>query len=375
MSHMTRFVMAAIAGLPLLSAAVPAAAQDGSPLTRANMVFTGYGSATYDATVVDEYPNDFTASVSPIMLFNMGGDVLFETELEFGLSGETTTTTLEYAQIDYLGFENVVIVAGKFLIPFGVFGERLHPTWINKLPTAPLLYGHGHGGVAEGSLLPVLSDAGVMARYSQPLGSGWGLMLSAYVTQGPTLVEEGVADDGHDDDHGGGGGSEGSIAPSVGFGVAFSDNNKNKMFGGRLGLVKGANFEVTASAFHAMYDKGNYLSYNAHAVSMMYRTGGFELIGEGVHLEQEFQLDETFPTLITSGYYVQLARRVGRWEPIVRWSKLRDGTIDGEDVQDGVSALAIGLDYWIDATIPVKLAYEYRQNQDDRVLLQWAFGF
>ena len=157
--------------------------------------------------------------------------------------------------------------------------------------------------------------------------------------------------------------------------VYLSDNNKNKMIGGRLGLVKGANFEVTASAFHAMYDKGNYLSYNAHAVSMTYRRGGFELIGEGMHLEQEFQLGETFPTLITSGYYLQLARRVGRWEPVVRWSKLRDGTIDGEDVQDGASSLAIGLDYWIDATIPVKLAYEYRQNQDDRVLLQWAFGF
>ena len=61
MSQKTRFVMVAIAGGLLLCAALPAAAQDGSPLTRANMVFTGYGSSTYEATIVDEYPNNFTA--------------------------------------------------------------------------------------------------------------------------------------------------------------------------------------------------------------------------------------------------------------------------------------------------------------------------
>ncbi len=373
MSHKTRFVMVAITGALLLSAAVPAAAQDGSSLTRANMVFTGYGSATYEATVSNEYLNNFTTSVSPIFLYSMGGDVLFETELEFGLSGEATTTTLEYAQLDYLGFENVIIIAGKFLVPFGVFGERLHPTWINKLPTAPLLFGHGHGGVAEGSLLPVLSDAGVMARYSKPMGSGWGLKLSAYITQGPILVEPGEAADDHA--HEGEGGTEASIAPQVGFGVAFSDNNKNKMFGGRIVLEKGVKFEVTVSAFNAMYDEQNFLSYNAHAVSATYRARGFELMGEFVHLEQEFQLNNTFPTLMTSGYYVQLARRIGRWEPVVRWSKLLDGTVDGDHVQDGNEVVAFGLDYWIDASIPVKLAYEYRRKQDDRLLLQWAFGF
>ncbi len=374
MSRINRVVMAAVAGGLLLSIATAAAAQDGTPLTRANMVFTGYGSATYEAALNNEFENNFTSSISPIFLYNMGGDVLFEAELEFGLSGEATTTTLEYAQIDYLGFEQVIITAGKFLVPFGIFGERMHPTWINKLPTAPLLFGHGHGGVAEGSLLPVLSDAGLMVRFAQPFGSGWGLNLSLYATQGPTLVDE-TADggDGHDDDHGAD--PSGLISPAVGFGVAFDDNNKNKMIGGRLGLVKGPGFEVNFSIFNAMYDEGNYLSYNAHAVSLQWGLGGVDLMGEYVHLMQEFQSDQTFPTLITSGYYVQLSHRVGRWEPVARWSQILDATIDGEAVRPSKEALALGLDYWIDATIPVKLAYEFRPNSDDGVVLQWAFGF
>ena len=124
--------------IPVLGWAQP------SPLS--NFVLAGYGSATYDAFTVDEFTNNFSASVSPVLLFSMGEDILFETELEFGLSGEVTSTSLEYAQIDYLGFDRVQIIAGKFLLPFGLFSERLHPTWINKMPSAPLLY---HSGCPE----------------------------------------------------------------------------------------------------------------------------------------------------------------------------------------------------------------------------------
>ena len=147
------------------------------------------------------------------------------------------------------------------------------------------------------------------------------------------------------------------------------------MIGGRLGLVKGPNFEVTFSTFNAMYDEGNFLSYNAHAASLQWGLQNVNFMAEFVHLMQEFQDEQTFPTLITSGYYLQLSRRIGRWEPIVRWSQLLDATISGEAVRNGEEALALGFDYWIDATIPVKLAYEFRPDRDDSLLLQWAFGF
>ncbi len=117
---------------------------------QSGFVIAGYGSTTYEGVTQGVYRNDFSASVSPVLLYSKGTDILFEAELEFGLTGDATSTTLEYAQIDYLGFENVQFIAGKFLLPFGVFGERIHPTWINKLPTMPIVFGHAHGGVAGG---------------------------------------------------------------------------------------------------------------------------------------------------------------------------------------------------------------------------------
>lgn len=347
----------------------------GQPLAAQNrsiFVVGGYGTAGYEAATTSEFPNDFTSSVSPVILYTMGQDVLFETELEFGLSGAQTTTALEYAQIDYLGFENFQVIAGKFLVPFGVFGERLHPTWINKLPTGPVTYGHAHGGVAEEGLLPVMSDAGVMIRWAKPMG-GFQLDFSGYVTQGPRLGEE--EEDEHegeehdptepDDDH----------APPVAFGVSFGDNNRDKMVGARLGLVKGSAFEAYLSGFRGDYDEDGTLDYRGGSASIQWRVGPLEFLGEAVTTRQEFAVDMAVENLRRTGYYAQLSRRIGSWEPVVRWGHLSDGMVADETTIDGHHELALGLDYWLAPTIPVKVAWEYHQERDDRVYVQWAYGF
>lgn len=357
-----------LAALLVALSASPILAQN-----RSIFVVGGYGSTRYEAAASADYPNDFTASVSPVLLFTMGQDILFETELEFGLSGAATTTTLEYAQIDYLGFDKVQIISGKFLLPFGIFGERLHPTWINKLPTAPVLFGHAHGGVADTGLLPIMSDAGVMLRWAQPMGSSFMLDFSAYVTQGPRLApaeEDGHVGDEHDptapdDDH----------APPVAFGTSFSDNNKNKMIGARLGVVKGPTFEAYISGFHAMYDEGNFLDYMGGALSIEWRRGPIEVRGEAVVTAQEFEVDGVFEDLERSGYYAQVSRRFGAWEPVVRWGDLRDGTVAGQITIEGHHEVALGLNYWLRPTVPVKVAWEYHQDRDDRFYVQWAYGF
>lgn len=373
--HMRRGVERVVGlatGLLMVAATTLHAQDAGSPT--ANLVLAGYGSASWGARTQGEFQNEFTASVSPVLLYDFGSDLLFEAELEFGLSGELTTTTLEYAQLDYMGFESVVLVAGKFLLPFGVFGERLHPTWVNKLPTAPLLYGHAHGGVAEGSLLPVLSDAGGMFRWAQPTSSATRLDLSLYVTQGPKIVEDVAHDDGDTHAHDDGIASAYEI-PAVGFGVSFSDNNTNKMLGGRFGLVHGGVFEAYVSAFHARYDPGNFLDYNGFSLSAEWRSGPFEIRSEGVFVQQEFEAESSFERLEQPGYYVQVSRRFGGFEPVVRWDQLLDGKVNSEVVRPGRDVLALGLTYWMGATSPIKLAYEIEQDQSDRFILQWAMGF
>ncbi|NIP80578.1 MAG: hypothetical protein GWM90_15695, partial [Gemmatimonadetes bacterium] len=119
---MSRSVRTAGLAGALALAAAPLTAQQ-SPL--ANFVLAGYGSAEYIAGM-DDFQSSFEASVSPVILYRMGDDLLFETELELEVEGASTNTALEYAQVDYLGFERLVFSVGKFLLPFGVFGERLH---------------------------------------------------------------------------------------------------------------------------------------------------------------------------------------------------------------------------------------------------------
>lgn len=369
-------------------------ARTAGPLS--NVVLTGYGTASYQAMLgrdLVETPNDFSASLSPVLLYGIGEDLLFEAELEFEIDGANTSTTLEYAQLNYLGFEKVQLTAGKFLLPFGIFSERLHPSWINKLPLTPLLFGHAHGGVAEGSLLPILSDAGVMARVNQPVGAA-SLVLSVYVTQGPRMISAEEAEDAshahsivltsaailandpvHDEEQPGTS-ATGFDIPDVGFGISFDDNNSNKMLGGRIGYVRAPHLELFLSAFHAMYDPESYLDLQGFALTAQTRRWGFEFLGEAVYLRQEFATGETsFEMLETPGYYVEAARRVGSFEPVVRWSQLLDGKVDGTRVEAGMQQLAIGLNYWIAPAVPLKVAYVLDPDSDDRMVAQWAFGF
>lgn len=382
----------ALAGAVLLlwsGGATAQAASSQSPLS--GFILSGYATASYNSTVEEDFfASDFDVHVSPIILYNIGTDILFEAEFEFGLEDGQTATALEYAQIDYLGFEKVQLIAGKFLLPFGVFSERLHPSWINKLPSMPLLYGHAHGGVAEGVLTPVLSDVGLMARFCQPFGDGWSLDLSMYVTQGPRQASvegegEGEGDDhthasvaarasavpGHDDDPD----AHASVIPGIAFGTNFGDNNDNKMLGARLGVVSGGSFELYVSGFHAMYNDADYLDLIGANLSAEVRSGGFELRGEGAILWQEFELEDEFPTARSPAYYLQASRRIGDFEPVVRWSHLMDAQVEGEVARDERRQVAFGLNYWLRPSVPVKLAFELNLDDSERLILQWAYGF
>lgn len=346
---------------------------------RSIFVVGGYGTTTFEATPDNFFRNDFAASVAPVFLYTMGQDVVFETELEFGLTGATTTTGLEYAQIDYLGFDRVQLIAGKFLLPFGVFGERLHPSWINKLPTGPVTYGHAHGGVAESGLLPVLSDVGAMVRWVLPTAGGFRLDFSGYVTQGPNLSEP-------DDDHA----EEEEPAnplmarselgegptPSVAFGTSFPDNNNNKMVGGRLGLLAGGSAGAYVSWFTAKYDDEGDLGFMGSSLALEWRVDGYDLRAEGVLTRQEFHDDEgVVETLARSGYYLQVAKRINDFEPVLRWGALADGTAASETLTEGHNEVALGLIYWVRPTVPFKVSYEIHQDLDDRMFVQWAYGF
>ena len=152
------------------------------------------------------------SAFAPIFLFKHSDRLMFEAELEFELGNNELEVGLEYADVMYVLNKNMTIRAGKFLLPFGTFMERLHPAWINRLPTRPL--GFGHDGIAPAS------GIGVELRGIFKLGKSY-VNYAVYSTNGPRL-------------------KDGSVEPEEAGMLMFKnfeDNNNSKAFGGRIGLL------------------------------------------------------------------------------------------------------------------------------------------
>ncbi|MEE8476360.1 MAG: hypothetical protein V3T01_13445, partial [Myxococcota bacterium] len=112
-------------------------------------LISGYGTVGF--VDVQHGMTAFGASFNPGFHFRMAESLHFFAELEIELEVEDgeleTEFGLEFAQVDYLATDWLVLSGGKFLTPFNTFGPRLHPSWINKLGSPPPIYGgHSSGG-------------------------------------------------------------------------------------------------------------------------------------------------------------------------------------------------------------------------------------
>lgn len=327
-----------------------------------NFVLSGYGTVGYALATRGENQNAFTTSVSPVFLFQFQDIVLFEAEFEFELTEGVTETGLEYAQVDLLLHDNLTFVGGKFLLPFGVFGERLHPTWINKFPTAPPIYGHHVSGYGAEPILAILSDVGVMLRGAVTPGR-WHIGLSGYVTNGPAAEDL----------------IPGEI-PEVELPASSGDNNTDKMLGGRLDIALPPWAEVSLSYLNGDYDEQNVLDVTGWNAAAEFRHVGFELRGEYVQTRQEIETVTGFQSLRRHGFYAQLAYRWRAWEPVLRWTQGFDDQLDGVVTTEGASQAGFGLDYWFSPSIAIMGAYELNRERgteidNDRVVFHIAFGF
>ena len=63
--------------------------------------------------------------------------------------------TVDYAQLDWLADSHTKVVAGRFILPFGLYSERLAPVWIRNLQDMPLIYSIGTHpyGAADGVMV------------------------------------------------------------------------------------------------------------------------------------------------------------------------------------------------------------------------------
>ncbi|MDX1803397.1 MAG: porin [Alcanivorax sp.] len=361
-----------------------AAMQSRGDTSLAKFQVGGYGTAGYTAS--DQAIDAFDpVAFNPIFEFQYGDDWLFAAELELEANEEgETETKLEFATATWLANDYMAIQVGKWLSPFGQFQDRLHPSWINKLPDAPVGYGE-HG------VLP-LSEVGAQVRGGIPLGRSI-INYVVGVGNGPKLGDQG--------------------ATTVGL---AADNNNNKSLTGRLGIIPVPNVEVGASFMNAKITgddpagtpcdavgpgqacfatTGDYTLWGA---DVAITPGPLDLRGEYTHAQLKSingRLAEgdnhtiVVPKTTWKIWYVQMAYQLrglsesvwlDKWEPVVRYGEMK---VDGYDgfAGDAQKRWDVGLNYLFTPTIIGKLAWEQRNyddpaTQDEKLLMmQLAFGF
>ena len=318
----------------------------------------GYAAANYD-TEDDQFNR---VQFSPIFHYQYKDLVLLESELEFNVGAEDAPDLeLEYATIDLLLNDYVTLVVGKLTTPLGQFRPNLHPDWINKMPSAPV--GFGHDGAAP------VSDTGVEVRGGFPLSLGQGMYVNyaAYVGNGPKLE---LTESGDEID---------AIA-AEGF---TSDEDGNKIFGGHIGLLPVPNVEIGLSA--AGGDVALVLpnepdrSYRIYGADFATHWHNFSFRAEWIRQSMGGEAASAVPDkFVLDAWYTQLAYRIlsTDFEAILRY-----GEFDSPHPDQAQDQLALGLDYWFNSHTVAKLAYEFNDGatgeavNDDRLILQLGYGF
>jgi hypothetical protein len=329
-------------------------------------VITGYGFAQYHWNGNGD-KNTFSAGFNPIFLFRPIDRVLFEAEMEVALPEDSETeVNLEYGQADIELTDYATLAAGKMLLPFGEFIERLHPAWINKLVTHPLPFREGD----EGGMLP-FSEIGAQLRGGVPLGYGPGadFEYSVYIANGPRFTSDEV-------------------------GANFTSNNDDlnhgKAFGARIGLqplpvdADWGRFHIGASTYDGQWDEAGDHWLTSYGFDAAYQRGPGEVRGEYLFLRRE--MPASVGDDKREGWYVQGAYKLteigipylDRTEVVTRYTGQNQRAAE-EGLAPHPRQVSFGIDYWLSPSIVWKLEYDRdlpRHMSDyDEIHTQIAVGF
>jgi hypothetical protein len=104
--------------------------------------------------------------INPVLLVPFGRHFLLESRTDFTgffqrqnqTSGPFTGKvfkSVEFVQLDWLANTHANVVAGKYLLPFGLYNERLQPIWIKNLQDSPFTatIGTRTSGAGDGLML------------------------------------------------------------------------------------------------------------------------------------------------------------------------------------------------------------------------------
>ncbi len=338
-----------------------------STLARDNPIsvthLAGYAAAGY-STTKDGTGSFDVANFNPIFHFQYADRILWESELEIdvGDNGETEVG-LEYSTIDIFLNDNFAFVAGKFISPIGQFRQNIHPSWINKAPSAPPGFGHDAAAPA--------AEVGFQLRGGALVSETSKITYSAYVGNGPVLaVEDGEL-------HG---------IESGGF---TGDADDEKVVGGRFSLLPIPKLEFGLSAAFGdvaiVENDGMEVeddaarSYDVFGADAAYQWNNFDLRAEYVHQKIGNQALSILPEGGTwKTWYAQGAYKFAqaKWEGVLRYTDYHSPHPEQSQEQ-----VLVGLNYLLTANAVIKLAYEYNDGLNgeltnkDRIMFQIAYGY
>lgn len=340
-------------------------------------LLSGYTSVT--ARFSKEQSSFSNIGLVPILLWKPHKDILVEAELEIGLGGKETMVELGYADVSFFLNKYLTVRAGKFISPFGIFQDRLHPSWINKLPTFPVGTGEDELGVGS------TSEIGIDFRGGVPLGSSK-MNYSIFLANGAQLITDPT---------------DPSKQGTLSYGNAEAISKKLTV-GGRLGLLPLSNSSLEVGV---SYRNGNVGDKNSP-----YKTVGAQIYALDLTYVKQLDFikglfdvkaqwnkanvdkaeyidgsDSTGNTLYTydnkrSSYFTQAAYRpsmsqskfLKKTELVFRYAGFTppDGTKDLVKIKQ----YTYGVNYWFNWRTALKAAYQ-SQKDNNIFFLQVAVGF
>ncbi len=322
--------------------------------------FAGYADVSY--TDGKRRPGEFDAvRFNPAFHYQYQDLVLLDAELETSIDRDGATEVgLEFATINLLVHDYAALFAGKFLSPLGQFRQNLHPSWINKLPSVPV--GFGHDGAAPNA------DIGFGVRGGLPVSS-MQLNYAVYVANGPALELNAAGDE----------------IEMIGTEGTAGDADGKKVWGGRLGLlpVPGLEVGLSAAAGKAAATPGGVAEaardYRAQGADFAWQWRNLGLRAEYARQRIADEATSVAPLGGTwKAHYLQGSYRLAptKWEGVARYGKFRTPHADQNQEQ-----WALGVNYLFAPNVIAKAAYEWNDGlagtvtDDNRLLLQLSYGF
>ncbi len=319
------------------------------------------GYAAVDFSSVENGDSSFSGTkFAPIFHAQYGDIFQFEGEVEFTVNKDgSTDVELEYAAgtlflNDYMGLQ-----IGKFMSPLGQFVQNTHPSWINKLPSAPL--GFGHDGAAP------TSNLGLALRGGLPKIADTRSNYVVFISNAPSF---GVAADGD------------VVIEAVG----NTGSASAYVVGGRYAVNPIGNMEVGVSLANGditeelLSGEGIVRDYSVFGADMVLNIDALNLRAE--YIQQK--IGENDLSALEGGtwktWYTQAAYQFSsvKLEPVIRYS-------DYHNPEVNKNQLALGVNYLFASNLMVKVAYEINKDEDDsainssannnRFLAQLAYGF